>query len=148
MSDSPRAVFERFLTASLDSDLGKLADFYAEDVVIEMPFAPEGVPKRSEGREPLRARLSSFAGRRPWTFDKIDSVVVHETTDPEVIIAEYDIHATVIATGEPLVLSYVMVITVRDGLIVHSRDYSNSLAILNARQGPAPVAESLRQESA
>jgi ketosteroid isomerase-like protein len=44
------------------------------------------------------------------------------------IVAEYDIHAVVTGTNRPVVLSFVTVMTVRDGLIVHARDYSNPLA--------------------
>lgn len=36
--------------------------------------------------------------------------------------------ATVVATGEPFASAYIMVITVRDGLIVHSRDYGIPVA--------------------
>jgi hypothetical protein len=124
---TPRQVFDELLRTSVDGDWDGLLDLYAEDTVIEMPFAPPGVPTTSEGAT-FRQRIKGMAGNRPWKFSSAENVLVHETTDPEVIIAEYTLRGTVSATGAPLALSYAMVITVRDGKIVHSRDYGNPLA--------------------
>lgn len=124
---TPRQVFEELLRASVDGDWDGLLALYAEDTVIEMPFAPPGVPVVSDGAT-FRARIKGMAGARPWKFSSAENVLVHETTDPEVIIAEYTLRGTVTATGAPLALSYAMVITVRDDKITHSRDYGNPLA--------------------
>ncbi|MEV5705859.1 nuclear transport factor 2 family protein [Actinoallomurus sp. NPDC052274] len=123
---TPREVVERFLRASADNAWDDLADLYAPDSVIELPFAPPGVPKRFEGREGHRARFKAVAPARRFT--KVDSVVLRETEDPEVVVAEYDLHGAMTRSGRPFVFSYIMVIRVRDGLIVHSRDYGDNLA--------------------
>ena len=123
---TPRQVFDELVRTSVAGDWDGLLDLYAEDAVIEMPFAPPGVPVTSDGAA-LRSRIKGMAGARPWNFDAADVLVVHETADPEVIVAEFSFRGTVTATGAPLVLSYAMVITVRDGKIVHSRDYGNPL---------------------
>ena len=52
-------------------------------------------------------------------------VTIHQTADPEVIVAEYGLHGEMTAAGEPFCARYAMVITVRDGHIVHSRDYAD-----------------------
>ncbi len=39
-------------------------------------------------------------GARRFRFARFDNVVVHDTTDPEVIVAEYDMFARV-ASGDP-----------------------------------------------
>jgi ketosteroid isomerase-like protein len=123
---TPREIVERMLRATLAGAWDDFADLYAPDVVIEWPFAPTGTPGRSVGRDQLRARLQGAAGTRE--FEKADPVVVYETTDPEVIIAEYDLHGKTMPAGRAFVSSYIMVMTVRDGLIVHSRDYSSPIA--------------------
>jgi ketosteroid isomerase-like protein len=128
---TPREVVERFLRASADNAWDDLADLYAPDSVIELPFAPPGVPKRLEGREGHRARFKAVAPARRFT--RVDSVVLRETDDPEVIVAEYDLHGTMVRSGRPFVFSYIMVIRVRDGLIVHSRDYGDNLAAAEFR---------------
>ncbi len=48
--------------------------------------------------------------------------VLHDTTDPDVFIAEVDV-AFNAATGPSTVLSYVRIFRVRDGRIVRLRDY-------------------------
>ncbi|UUZ82402.1 nuclear transport factor 2 family protein [Paenibacillus sp. P26] len=123
---SPREVVERFIAMSVSRPLHELADLYAPDSVIEMPFAPPGVPRSFEGREHHRARFR--LGGEWMRLHKAESVVIHETADPEVIIVEYDLHGEVLATGRPFIHSYIMVIRIQDGLIVSSRDYSNPLA--------------------
>ena len=40
---TPRETAEQFLRATVSPDPGDMADFYAPDVVIEMPFAPAGL---------------------------------------------------------------------------------------------------------
>jgi ketosteroid isomerase-like protein len=54
-------------------------------------------------------------------------VTLHETADPEVVIAEYRIHGHLAPSGKPFSLTYIMVVRVRGGLIVWSRDYGNPL---------------------
>ncbi|MGW2377233.1 nuclear transport factor 2 family protein [Kitasatospora sp. NPDC001683] len=119
-------VFQRFLEASVNNDWDAVADSYAEDVVVEIPFAPPGVPVATRGREVLRARFHGAAGIRRFTGSS--DVVITRSDDPEVIFAEYQLLGAAVATGKAFASRYVMRLTVRDGLIVHSRDYGNPIA--------------------
>jgi ketosteroid isomerase-like protein len=129
-SVSPREVAERFLRASATNQWDELADLYSDDAVIEFGFAPPGMPKSTQGREVHRARFKTLTGR--LRFAKVDSVVIHQTSDPELIIIEYDLHGQTVATARPFVFSYIMVMRIRDGLIVSSKDYGNPLASAQA----------------
>ena len=124
---TPRATVERLLGAVTSEHPEDMADCYAENVVIEMPFAPAALyPARIETtREELRARFG--AGRAVRWYERLDNVAIHETADPEVIIAEYDLHGRFAETARTFVQSYVMVMTIRDGRIVHSRDYTDPI---------------------
>jgi ketosteroid isomerase-like protein len=53
------------------------------------------------------------------------SIVVHETVDPEVIVAEFVVHG--VTAGHPYQFSNLQVMTVRNGEIVSLRDYWNPL---------------------
>jgi ketosteroid isomerase-like protein len=53
--------------------------------------------------------------------------VIHETADSDVVIAEYDLHGEHTKTAEPFSQRFLMVLTIRDGQIVHSRDYTNPI---------------------
>ena len=119
-----RSVFDRFLAASVENRWDDLADLYAEDVTIELPFTLPGVPRETKGREELRRRFRAAGQMRRLV--KAENVVVHETADPAVLVAELDLHGEI--DGSPFVSSYVMVMTIRDGLIVHSRDYTDTAA--------------------
>lgn len=145
---TPRDVLKRIQHAALTSD-GSLADLYAADAVHEWPFPFPGAPARLAGRDQIKAWSERIrAGGSRFRFERFDNVIVHETADPEVIIAEYDIHGQVTATGQSFTFSYVLVLRVRDGQIVHLRDYLNPLAMTRVAgtpsgtdlaDGPAPA---------
>ncbi|MDH6117147.1 nuclear transport factor 2 family protein [Kitasatospora sp. GAS204B] len=130
---TPRQVLEKLFHTVVHGTRDELADLYAPDVVIEMPFAPAGAPKVSHGREEFRTRLKERAGR--WVYTGVDVLHLHDTDDPEVVVAEYQVRGTVSSTGRPFAFTYIMVVRVRDGLIAVSRDYFNvleSMAALDA----------------
>lgn len=127
---SAQAVVERFIELSAAGAYDQLADLYAEDAVIEMPFAPPGVPRSSQGREEFRARFQSVRGL--WTIDRIDPVRIYQGADPEIVITEFTIHRTVTATEQSFASDYILVMTIRDGLIAHSRDYADPVASARA----------------
>ena len=123
---SPRQTIERFLEAAVSPAPGDMADCYAERFVIEMPFAGGLAPERSElAREEFRARVTAGLAVRRYT--RAVDVRIHETADPEVAVVEYRLAGRKVADASPFSLAFVMVVTVRDGLIVHSRDYSNPI---------------------
>lgn len=124
---SARQTVERLLSTITGPDPGDIADCYAPAVIIEMPFAVAPLyPARIETtREELRARFR--AGTTVRRYRRLSDVVIHETTDPEVIIAEYQLHGELVQTAEPFAQRFLMIMTVRDGQIVHSRDYTNPI---------------------
>jgi ketosteroid isomerase-like protein len=123
--DSAREILgqahERFLRRDLDG----VIDLVTDDVVIENPFAPEGFPRRIEGRENVRARLTERFAVSGVEFDRFDPVTVHETTDPEVIVVEFELHGRVPSLDRTFSRQYIQVLRVRDGKIAHWRDYFN-----------------------
>ncbi len=144
---TPREVVDRFLRCALDPAGSNLADLYAEHFVLEMPFAQPIFPRITEtGREELRARFQAGAGNREYY--KVDGVVIHGTDDPEVMVVEYDLHGKVVASGFEFVLSYIVVLTIRNGVIVHSRDYSNPIAGAQAMGMLPKLFEMVTQKSA
>jgi len=60
-------------------------------------------------------------------YDAAHDVVIHETTDPDVVIVEYGLRGTLEPTGEAFDQPFSLVVTVRDSHIVHSRDYSDPI---------------------
>jgi ketosteroid isomerase-like protein len=118
-------VFRRFLHYSETNRWDDLASLYSVDSVIEIPFVPPGVPTMSQGREVHRARFTRIATL--LRFTSAASVRLHQTIDPDVVIGEYDLNGEVLSNGKTFTLSYIMVVTVKNGEIVRSRDYGNPL---------------------
>jgi ketosteroid isomerase-like protein len=118
---TPREVLGKALDLLLAKDMSGFADLWAIDGTMEFPFAPPGWPTRLEGREAVREYLRGY----PDVYDVkgVLEQTVHETTDPEVIIAEFEVEGVVLRTRESYRRRYISVITVRDGQITGYRDY-------------------------
>jgi uncharacterized protein len=117
---------------SNSTDVHGFADQLADDVVIETPFAPPGRPRRVRGREQWLAIAAPGRAALPARFEECRNVVVHETADPEVIVVEYELAGTVTTTRQPASAAFIGVLRVRDGKIVHWREYQDTFAIVQA----------------
>jgi|tagenome__1003787_1003787.scaffolds.fasta_scaffold20639305_1 ketosteroid isomerase-like protein len=129
MTATPAEVFARLLEGITERRWDELAELYAEDVVVEMPFAAPG-PARIVGREEVRSHFAAAAAG-PLAF-AADHVVVHVTADPEVVIAEFEYVGRVATTGTEFRVANIQVLRVRDGHIVESRDYHDHQGIAHA----------------
>lgn len=127
---TPREVLDTLLRGLTGPHTGSsweaLPDLYADDAVVEHPFGT-ATPSRWEGREQVRRHFAD-GGRHPLEFE-VHNLAVHETTDPEVIIAEFDYHERITTGGHRFTVGNILVIRVRDGLIVSSRDYHDHATI-------------------
>ena len=126
---SPREVFLRLIDGVTGRKWDELPNLYAEDAVVEHPLAAT-TAARLEGREQIRAHFA--AGASMPVELRASNIVIHETADPEVIVAEFDYHGRVTATGRTFMIHNIFVLRVRDGQIVTSRDYVNHLALAAA----------------
>jgi ketosteroid isomerase-like protein len=127
------------------TDMSGFVDLFAEDALFEYPFGYAGWPSELRGRQPIRAHLvESRRDVRSLIEVTEFGAVVHDTTDPAVVIVEWEVAGTTLATGQPFRFpSGVGVITVRDGEITHYRDYTNPLGAAAATGRLAEFAASL-----
>ena len=124
---SPRDVVRETHRAVLAGDADGFARRFAEDAVLEFPFSVDAaVPPRVEGRDSIRkmaAALGKHFERAGTRLRRFENLIVHETTDPEVLVVEFE------ALGEPRAdasayrLPDVQVWRVRDGEVLSMRDY-------------------------
>jgi ketosteroid isomerase-like protein len=131
MTATPREIVERLLRAGRQLDIETVVGLMAPDGYIEWPYRPPGVPARLQGRTEIHSYLTEVA-KAFIRFDEYRDVVVHETTDPEVIIVEYEAHGTVITTGAPFQQTVIAVFRIRSGQILSYRDYINPLPLAEA----------------
>jgi ketosteroid isomerase-like protein len=131
---SPREVFLALVHGVADCRWADLPELYAEQTNVVHPFDPLRAPAlrtRDEIREHFGLGAQS-AGPRP-AQRQVANVTIHETTDPEVIVAEFEYQGTAAGTGEPYALPGIFVLRVRDGEIVSSRDYFDHVTSARVR---------------
>ena len=119
-------VFEQALPGIQAGDLSDLLDRCADDVVFDFPFAPTDRPGRVEGRDAVREYLGPIFARTQ--SQGLSSLVIHQTVDAAVAVIEFTASVQ-IGGGPAREVSYVVVLTVRDGQIARYRDYWNPLAL-------------------
>jgi hypothetical protein len=123
---TPAEVLEQRRQLIIDQDVEGFIALFAPDSVMEMPFGGPGLPDRVEGQAAIADwSRRSAAGLR---FDDFKNLAVHETGDPEVVIAETVTRATHLPSGQTFVAPSVQVFRIRDGKIVLFRAYTGPAA--------------------
>jgi ketosteroid isomerase-like protein len=119
--------FERIMPALCDNKLDDLLDQCTADVVFEYPFAPAGRPRRLQGRDAVKNYLASIYAH--IRIERVEQLTIHQTVTPTVAVAEFTVAVRVGEASTTVSASYVGILTIRDGLISHYRDYWNPLAL-------------------
>ncbi|TCP41233.1 hypothetical protein EV191_12623 [Tamaricihabitans halophyticus] len=124
---SPTELYRYSLRLLLDKDIPAWVDLWADDGIMEFPFAPDGWPRRLEGKDAVAAYMRHY----PDHIDLHDFPVlrIHQTTDPETIVVEMRGVGRLVETDAPLDMTYIAVVTVRERRITSYRDYWNPLTV-------------------
>ncbi len=103
------------------SALARVGDLYAEPTYVLHPLRPEIPPLRTQ--EDFRRHAATVIDRRvrPDSYRAVD-IVVHTTTDPELVVTEFRYES--VQDGTTTVVPCVWFTRVRDGRIVEARDYN------------------------
>ena len=126
--------FSRLLRSALGENLApgkEISDLFAEDIVFEFPYAPEGVPRRLSGK----AALMNHLGRISPLLEFGEMTLHRVHPSGETFVLEFSCEGTGRQTGAPYNQRYVSVVTLSDGLIVRYVDYWNPLVLLSALGG-------------
>ncbi|MEU6485787.1 nuclear transport factor 2 family protein [Streptomyces sp. NPDC046887] len=140
-SADPGELYRHGLDLLLAGNIDGWVGLWDEHGVMEFPFAPEGWPRRLEGR----AAVAGYMRGYPDHIDlrAIPYLEITPAADPRTIVAEMRATGRLVATGEPYEMSYIALVTVVDGLITHYRDYWNPLAVPESARGPRAFAPTL-----
>ena len=129
MSRDPLEVLEERRRLLVARDMEGFAELFADDAVIEAPFAAAGpMPARLEGKAAIRAFSTEFH-ENPLEIDDLRVHRVHRTEDPEVVIVELSSVGHLATTGEAFEVPCIQVFRIRDGRIVLFRDYAGTGAL-------------------
>jgi uncharacterized protein len=122
---SPTSTLPAWFTRAIDAlkagDIDGWMEIYTSDAVHEFPFAPAGAIRQLEGRDAIAAYMRRLPGRT--RFGTLSDVRVREVGDE--LIIEATGHHRRVADDAQRELSYVWFITLRDGRVMHFRDYMN-----------------------
>ena len=130
-------VFRTAIGSRLVAGADSMFDMFADDAVMEFPFAPSTVPKRVVGKPAIVEYVNTLAGQ--FTFERFGEPSVQTTADPDLVVAEFEALGRHNATGEIYDQHYVSFIHTRGSYIVHYREYWNPLVFLRALHGSAAV---------
>ncbi|MER5474742.1 nuclear transport factor 2 family protein [Streptomyces sp. NPDC002935] len=120
-------LYRHGLRLLLEKDIPGWVDLWDEDGVLEFPFAPPGWPERLEGRQ----AVADYMRHYPDHIDLHDfpEVKIHQTAVPETIVVEMRGVGRLVESGSLFDMTYIAVVTVKDGRITSYRDYWNPLAV-------------------
>jgi uncharacterized protein len=116
--------------------LGKLVDgehFFdavTDDTIYEVLYDISGWPRIILGRTDLMAAFRGYVDI--IGLQSADNLIVHKTDDAGVIVIEYEVHGTILATGVQYDNRFCSIIEIEGRKIAHWRDYMDSLAAWNA----------------
>jgi ketosteroid isomerase-like protein len=103
-------------------------DAVAEDAVFEFQYKFEGFPTKIKGRE----KYMEWFGNYSMALQSADNLKVHRTTEPGVIVLEYEVHGVNPRNKNEYHNRFCSIVTVRKRKIVHWRDYMDSFAVILA----------------
>jgi ketosteroid isomerase-like protein len=108
-----------------------LIERFADDAVMELPYAPGKMAKEHRGKAAILA-FNEFA-RDSFSSFSMTIDAIHETADPHVVVAEHRSDAIVAENGRPYRNRYVTVFTFDDdGLVTGWREYYDAGVVVQA----------------
>lgn len=128
---TPAQVLERRRELLLKQDTDGFVDLFAPGGVIELPFAGPDLPARLEGQQAIRD-FSRRTEASPLQIDDLETVALHHTSDPEVVIVELNSRVTHTTSGQTMSVRSIQVFRIREGKILNFRDYFNPNGLAEA----------------
>jgi uncharacterized protein len=129
---SPAEVFRRIVEGVSGGQWEDLPALWADPTDVRHPMSSLP-PLRSA--DDMRAHFARAAAATARLKFRPEVLAIHETGDPEVIVAEFEYRGANRETQTPFTAACVFVMRVRDGKVVESRDYIDHAAFARALAG-------------
>ena len=105
-------------------------DVVANDIVYEVLYEIAGWPRVIHGRAEL---MDQFKGHcEHIELQSADNLIVYKADDSRVVVIEYEVHGTILATDVRYNNRFCSIVMLTDRHIARWRDYMDSLAAWNA----------------
>jgi ketosteroid isomerase-like protein len=105
-------------------------DIVTDEVVYEVLYDFPGWPRIIQGRGELMDRFRHYC--KNIQLESADRLITHKADSGRVVVIEYEVHGTILATGVKYNNRFCSIIKVENRKIAHWRDYMDSLAAWNA----------------
>jgi uncharacterized protein len=105
-------------------------DIVADDVIYEVLYDFPGWPRVIQGRADLVVQFERYGDN--IELQSADKLTIHKTDNDHVVVIEYEVHGTILATGVKYNNRFCSIIKIENQKIAHWRDYMDSLAAWNA----------------
>ena len=109
---------------------GTLKGVVTDDIIYEVLYNVPGWPREIRGRTNLMAAFRGYVNN--VALRSANELILHKTDNGRVVVIEYEVHGTVLATGAKYDNRFCSIIKIENRKIVHWRDYMDSLAAWNA----------------
>ena len=111
-------------------------DVVIDEIIYEVLCDFPGWPRTTQGRADLMARFKGYCDN--IELQSADQLIVHKTNGGRVVVIEYEVHGTVLATGVKYNNRFCSIIKIENRKIAHWRDYMDSLAAWSALTARTP----------
>ncbi len=109
---------------------GHFFDLLAEDITVDYVVTVPGYPRHIEGRAAVAELYRPYGTM--IILDRCFDLAVHHDAAKGVVVLEYASEGHVVGTGHRYSNRYISVLTLRDGEVVHWRDYLDPVAVFDA----------------
>jgi ketosteroid isomerase-like protein len=114
-------------------------EMWADDGVLEFPFAPAGRRRAYQGKADILAYMKHATGR--IAADSVEQMRVFPMQNPDIAVVELTIKGRALANDAPYNQSFVIFFEVQDGKLRRHREYWNPLITIDALGGRDKWAE-------
>lgn len=105
-------------------------DIVTDDIVYEVLYEFPGWPRVIQGRPDLMNQFKGYCNN--IELQSADHLITHRADDGGLVIIEYEVHGTILASGGKYDNRFCSIIKIENRKVAHWRDYMDSLAAWNA----------------
>ncbi|MGV8998517.1 MAG: nuclear transport factor 2 family protein [Parvibaculaceae bacterium] len=126
-------IVEQFLGLLGEQKWDEWIAMWADDGVLEFPYAPPGRRSRYTGKADILAYMKAAMGK--MKMDTLDYYDVFPMLDPQMLCMEMGLKGHIISTGSPIHQRYISVFKTIEGKLLNYREYWNPIASMDANGG-------------
>ena len=135
--DAMQQMVQRYLYLFSQQSWDEWIDLWADDGVLEFPFAPAGRRSRYVGKPDILAYMKAVAVRMAGQIksEGLDYFHMHPMLDPSAFCLEMAVRGRILETGAPYLQKYISIMEMRGKKLSLYREYWNPLVSMDANGG-------------